>query len=131
MGKMQRTKGAEWERTVVNTAKAFGLEARRTAPNQTQDGSDSFGDVTINGLKCECKHHADIPQWIEMVNCALLKTSFQPKKIVASWIAGHDALVIKQTRSCAPLVLIHLAFNGLEVITMEEFFRRLKDAPKL
>jgi len=126
MSKMQRTKGATWERDVVNLAKSFGLDARRTAPNQTQDGSDTFGDVTINGLKCELKHHAVVPQWIEMVNCALLGSWFKPKKIVLSWITGHDALIIKRTGGWAALAVVKCSYEEeYEVITLENFLRRV------
>ena len=124
MSKMQRTKGATWERDVVNFAKSFGLDARRTAPNQTQDGSDTFGDVTINGLKCELKHHAVVPQWIEMVNCALLCIDFVPKKIVGEWIAGHDALIIKRTGGWAALVVRSYG-AGFVVETLDTFLKRL------
>jgi hypothetical protein len=120
MSKSQRTKGATWEREVVNLAKSFNLDARRTAPNQTQDGSDTFGDVTINGLKCELKHHAVVPQWIEMVNCALLNTEFVPKKIVGEWIAGHDALIIKRTGGWAALAVLPMT-AGYIVKTLKAF----------
>jgi hypothetical protein len=127
MGKMSRTKGATWEREVVNTAKAFGLDARRTAPNQTQDGSDTYGDVTIEGLKCECKHHAVVPQWVELVNCALLEMGFRPKKEITGWIADHYAVIIKRTGGWVPLVIIGKS-GWYRVITMRTFFEELQNA---
>ena len=137
MGKMSRTKGATWEREVVNTAKAFGLDARRTAPNQTQDGSDTYGDVTIEGLKCECKHHAVVPQWVELVNCALLKTIFKPKREIGGWVADHDAVIIKRTGGWAALVILEGMTAGMDVedwhdgfavITLQTFLQELRDA---
>lgn len=127
MGKMQRTKGATWERDVVNAARAMGLDARRTAPNQTQDGSTEYGDVTIEGKKCECKHHANIPQWRELVNAALLDhCGFKPGKIMAGWLRGHDALILKQTGGWCPLVVVNVTDCFL-VMTLEKYLDNLAD----
>lgn len=105
MSAMQRRKGADFEREVVNAAKALGLDARRTAPNQTQDGSTSFPDVMIAGLRVECKHHKDIPHWQEILSAALLVDRITPSGDIAKWLAGHDALVLKQTGQPVPLVV--------------------------
>lgn len=122
MGKFQRDKGAAWEREVVRMAREYGLTARRTAMNQTQDGSDTYGDVQIGSLKCECKHHRDIIQWIEMVNSALLGKNFRPGRIVAGWLKGHDCLIVKQSGGWTPLVIENIA-PTYPVTTFDEFLK--------
>ena len=57
MGKMQREKGARFERLVVNLAKGKTLDAERTAPMQAGSGETRHGDVRIEGWSVECKHH--------------------------------------------------------------------------
>jgi hypothetical protein len=123
MGAMQRRKGANFEREIVNAALAFGLEARRTAPNQTQDGSESFGDVTIQSLKIECKHHKKIPHWNEILAASLLDIKFKPVGEIAQWLKGHDALIMKQTGLTVPLVLQ----DDGQVMTLATFLGSLKD----
>ena len=90
MGKRSRDKGAGFERAVVTAAKAYGLDARRTAPNQTQDGDAVWGDVTINGLKVECRKRESIGGW------------------VWEWLEGNDVLVLGRNRK-PPLAVIPLA----------------------
>ncbi len=140
MCKMSRTKGAQFERDIVNFAKAAGLEARRTAPNQTQDGSDEFGDVRIAGKKIECKHLASASKF--------LWTGSGIRK-AGDWywqtIAGHDAIIIKRTaqpgeKAYEPLVIVpNHSWSGvarlvltrdycppLAVITRAEYFMHLQ-----
>lgn len=117
MGSSERRKGADFEREIVRTAIALGLEARRTALNQTQDGADTFADVTIAGLRVECKHRKVIPYWSDLLTCALLRTTFKPAGSIAKWLDGHDALIVKQTGLAVPLVVPK---NG-EVITLKDW----------
>lgn len=94
-GKMSRNKGANFERAMVALAKNAGLEARRTAPNQTQDGSAEFGDIRIAGRKVECKHHATISKmfWNPCGNDRCIKAG----AVYWKWLEGHDALMLKRT----------------------------------
>jgi Holliday junction resolvase len=76
MGKMQREKGARFERAVVEAAKAYGLDARRTS--MTQSGSDSEeADVLVAGKRVECKHRErlsiELWEWQEGVDFVVLK----------------------------------------------------------
>jgi hypothetical protein len=109
-GTSARRKGAQFERDIVIAAKARGLEARRTAINQTQDGSATFGDVAIAGLKVECKHHASIPFWGKLVASYEAQHPVPYEYVngntqLARWLAGHDALIVHQTRSSYIFVL--------------------------
>lgn len=68
MGKMSRTKGAVYEREVVNQAKEYGLEAQRVPLS----GATSYakGDVEITpGFEdhpwvFECKRRKELPGWM-------------------------------------------------------------------
>ena len=67
MGKMQRNKGANFEREVVNKHKKWGIESQRVPLS----GATSFAkhDVIISGLSFECKIRSDgfkqIYKWLE------------------------------------------------------------------
>ena len=118
MTKMQRDKGAAYERNVVNICKAAGLHAERTAPMQA--GNDGHGDVYIEGwlihhstfhmdadrtietegrqlhnVRAECKHHANYPKriWTEL--------------------AGNDVLIVKRTAKPGESAYEHLAILPL------------------
>lgn len=54
MGRMQRQKGATFERLVANAIKARGLEARRGI-GQARSASE-VADVQVSGWWVECKH---------------------------------------------------------------------------
>lgn len=68
MGKMSRTKGAVYEREIVNQAKEFGLAAQRVPLS----GATSYakGDVEITpGFDqtpwvFECKRRKELPGWM-------------------------------------------------------------------
>jgi hypothetical protein len=96
MGKAQRDKGARFERAVVNLAAAYHLDARRTAPNQTQDGDAEFADVRVAGRRVECKHRQCIGAYLWQ------------------WLGDHDALVIK--RDGAPALAVIPLADWLEMI---------------
>ena len=68
MGKMQRTKGAEFERAVVMTLRARGYDAKRNL-DQTRDGG---GDINLPAYLIECKRRAKISvyEWLEQAQKA-------------------------------------------------------------
>lgn len=131
MGKFSRSKGARFERDIVNLAKSYGLEARRSSLNQCQDGSKVYGDVTVCGLKVECKHMAYVPSWGKL-EAAHLKRQPAPYALlhgnttVAKWIANHDALVMHQTHSANTYVLL----PNRDVLTIEQWLRQLGGKPQ-
>jgi len=70
MGKMSRTKGALYERELVNDFKARGLAAQRVPLS----GATAYakGDVEVTAgydgktvYRGECKRRAALPEWIE------------------------------------------------------------------
>lgn len=70
MGKLSRTKGAVYERELVNDFKAKGLAAQRVPLS----GATSYakGDVEVTAgfdgktiYRGECKRRAALPKWIE------------------------------------------------------------------
>lgn len=68
MGKMQRNKGAEFERAIVMTLKARGYDAKRNL-DQTRDGG---GDINLPAYLIECKRRAKISvyEWLEQAQKA-------------------------------------------------------------
>ena len=68
MGKMQRNKGAEFERAIVMTLKARGYDAKRNL-DQTRDGG---GDINLPAYLIECKRRAKISVyvWLEQADKA-------------------------------------------------------------
>jgi hypothetical protein len=63
VSKMQRTKGAGFERKVASMARAHGIPAQRMAPMQTQKflpGFKRHADVEVGPWKVECKHHQKV-----------------------------------------------------------------------
>ena len=68
MGKSQKTKGAVYERDVVNVLKASGFDVSRNL-DQTRDGG---GDIICPPYLFECKRRAAIAvyQWFEQAEKA-------------------------------------------------------------
>ena len=60
MSKMQRTKGASFERDIVNVLKEHGYEAGRNL-TQTRDGG---GDIDLPRWLLECKRYAKIAVYV-------------------------------------------------------------------
>lgn len=90
MGKMQRTKGATFEREIVNDLKDYlGVKAGRNL-SQTRD---SGGDIVLDNFVIECKRRAKISiyQWMEQceVSCET-----KQKPIVICRADGEKALAI-------------------------------------
>lgn len=83
MGKMSRTKGAVYEREVVNYLKGRGLTCRRTALSGALDHEK--GDVLVtpgyapaaDPLEGECKRRASLP-------------------VIFREIEGHDFLAVRE-----------------------------------
>lgn len=90
MGLMQRRKGKSFENKCVRDAKEAGLDARRTAMMQTQDGVETFGDLTINGERYEAKNQEAIGSYIW------------------KWLGINKGLIIKKN-GLMPLVVIPYA----------------------
>jgi len=70
MGKMSRTKGAVYERELVNDFRARGLTAQRVPLSGATDYAK--GDVEVTAgydgktiYRGECKRRAALPEWIE------------------------------------------------------------------
>ena len=68
MGKMQRTKGAVFEREVVHSLRSIGIASDRNL-EQTRDGG---GDIDLPGYMIECKRRAKIGvyEWLEQAERA-------------------------------------------------------------
>ncbi len=87
MGAMQRRKGKTFENTCVTQAGEAGLDARRTAPMQTQDGAATYGDITIEGERYECKNQQGIGDYIWR------------------WLEGNKGLILKRNQRPALMVI--------------------------
>ncbi len=104
MGKFSRDKGKRFERACVIAAKAFGLDARRTAPNQASADAEE-SDVLIAGRKCECKHRENISKelwaWREGNAVVLLKRNNHEPLAVLSMV-DYFALLLAADGKTAP-----------------------------
>jgi hypothetical protein len=66
MGSMQRHKGFNFEREVVNLAKGMGLSAERMwGSNGTSRGEHEEVDVIIEDFRGQCKRMAKLPKIIK------------------------------------------------------------------
>lgn len=92
MGKMSRTKGAVFEREIVNRAKHYGLQARRTALSGAL--AHEKGDVLItpgfapesDPWDFEAKRRASLP-------------------VIFNELAGFKGLIVREDRGEALVVL--------------------------
>lgn len=107
LARYKRSKGADFERAVVNMAKKAGLEAERTAPMQGS-GRLAGSDVLIAGrIKVECKHHARITGWKALHHAgrcpagSFVELNAQQQ----AWLEDHDLLVLKQTDGGEPVAV--------------------------
>lgn len=90
MGKMQRTKGATFERDIVNDLKSvLGISIGRNL-SQTRD---SGGDIVLDRFVIECKRRASIAVYEWMKQC---EASCEPhqKPIVVCRADGEKSLAI-------------------------------------
>ena len=86
-GRRNRQRGAEFEREVVNAARAIGLAAERV---QGRAGAARLGDpdVVIDGdITLECKRRKSLPGYL------------------TEWCEGVDAAVIREDRGKALVVM--------------------------
>lgn len=61
MSKMQRTKGAAFERLIAKLAREHDIPATRVAPMQAATlNGHRFADVEIGNWQVECKHHQKV-----------------------------------------------------------------------
>lgn len=69
MGKMQRTKGAAFEREVVRDLINLGYDEARRNLEQVREGG---GDINLPGFLLECKRYANIAvyKWLEQAKTA-------------------------------------------------------------
>lgn len=90
MSKSQRTKGATFEREVVNDLKEIGIDCGRNL-DQWRDGG---GDIEINSWMIECKRRARISvyEWMDQCTKAASKTGKKP--MVVCRADRKDTLVI-------------------------------------
>lgn len=89
MGKSQRTKGAGFEREIVNVLRDAGIEADRNL-SQTRDGG---GDISLPGLLIECKRRAKISvyEWMDQAQAAC---EGEQRPVVVARADRRDAIVI-------------------------------------
>ena len=69
MGKMQRTKGASFERDIVKDLVAKGYDDAKRNLEQVREGG---GDINLPGYLIECKRYANIAvyKWLEQAEKA-------------------------------------------------------------
>ena len=103
---MSRRKGSTLERDVVNMAREYGLTAERTAPMQGV-GRSGGADVLIEGtIKVECKSHARISGWTQILTAIMLGATCPLTKEQVAWLDDMDWLVLKQTGWPEPVVIL-------------------------
>jgi len=62
-----KRKGNDFEREIVNLARAYGLEAERAyASNGRALGQSENVDAVISGLRVQCKRRRDIPDYLRI-----------------------------------------------------------------
>lgn len=100
MGKMSRTKGAVYERELVNAFKERGLTAQRVPLS----GATAYakGDVEVTGnftgspiFRGECKRRANLPEWIEKA------------------LEGNDFMAMREDRGDTLIVMRLSTFGDL------------------
>jgi len=75
-----KRKGNQFEREIVNVARARGLIAERAyASNGRALGESEAVDVVVNGLRIQAKRRAKLPQYLQIPD-------------------GADAVVVRQDR---------------------------------
>lgn len=103
MSKASRDKGARLERAVVNLLKAHGIEARRTAPMQSSEGTDT-GDV-----------EAEIGGHKRRIECKARANGFRQ---IYDWLDGADILAVKA--DSRELLVVMPAATALELLRKGE-----------
>jgi Holliday junction resolvase len=90
MGKMQRNKGHQFERDIVNALKNMGYDAARNL-NQTRD---SGGDINLARWLIECKRYATIGRVYGWLDQAIEAASGIQKPIVIAKADREEEIVI-------------------------------------
>lgn len=88
MGKMQRRKGAAYEREIANA-----IGAKRNI-GQARDGGD---DITHEGYRIECKRRAKLGpmvQWMEQAK-ASCKTDAETPVVVCRGDGGESLVILR------------------------------------
>jgi Holliday junction resolvase len=99
MGKAQRTKGATFERDVVNALKAAGIDAARNL-DQTRDGG---GDIDVGAYMIECKRRASIAVYDWLDQCTRAARPGQIPVVVARG-DRREAVVILRLDDFIPML---------------------------
>ena len=90
MGKMQRTKGAAFERDIVNLLKSNGYDAARNL-EQVRSGG---GDISLPRWLIECKRYANIGRVYDWLDQAVTAASGIQKPIVIAKADRKEEIVI-------------------------------------
>ena len=90
MGKMQRTKGAAFERDIVNLLKSKGYDAARNL-EQVRSGG---GDISLPRWLIECKRYANIGRVYDWLDQAVTAASGIQKPIVVAKADRKEEIVI-------------------------------------
>jgi len=80
MGKMQRTKGATFERDIVLDLRARGYSGAKRNLEQTRSGG---GDIDLPGYMIECKRYAKIAVYTWLEQCVAAAREEQIPVVVA------------------------------------------------
>lgn len=117
MGKMQRNKGHQFERDIVNLLKEKGYPAAR---NLTQT-RDSGGDINLPRWLIECKRYAKIGRVYEWLEQAITSASGSQKPIVVARADNEEAIVIMRLTDFMEVMNVvesqanpHTVYKGLE-----------------
>ena len=117
MSKMQRTKGHQFERDIVNLLKDRGYQAAR---NLTQT-RDSGGDINLPRWLIECKRYAKIGRVYEWLDQAITAASGVQKPIVVAKADRKDEIVIMRLSDFMEIMDVvesqanpHTVYKGLE-----------------
>ena len=117
MSKMQRTKGHQFERDIVNLLKEKGYPAAR---NLTQT-RDSGGDINLPRWLIECKRYAKIGRVYEWLEQAIKAASGIQKPIVIAKADREEEIVIMRLTDFMEVMHVvesqanpHTVYKGLE-----------------
>ena len=80
MGKMQRTKGAAFERDIVLDLRSRGYAGAKRNLEQTRSGG---GDIDLPGYMVECKRYANIAVYAWLEQCVAAAKEEQIPVVVA------------------------------------------------
>jgi len=80
MGKMQRTKGAAFERDIVLDLRSRGYAGAKRNLEQTRSGG---GDIDLPGYMVECKRYANIAVYAWLEQCVAAAREEQIPVVVA------------------------------------------------